>query len=243
MQTFWNDVITKSRVPQPAVVFGGDFKCTEIQLAICFSVMPYNASRTTVQTCKSKDSQLHGDIALVVNAIAFQEESGFGKSYNPNAFSDAHDVVLVPLCLCNKGTHSSVAQPASNPRTGPGAQEEQPSCPVSTKPGPEEASASAAQPKKLEQLDKQKTSKASSAAQQVRQVEGQASSTVLQKEREQSKPNPNIRLSKQTPQRAHCKTINRELTQRAERADWIRKWISESRNNWCQLSWKDLSCR
>ena len=64
-----------------------------------------------------------------------------------------------------QGTHSSVVQPASNPRTGPGAQEEQPPCPVSTKPVPEEASASAAQPKKLEQLDKQKTSKASSAAQ------------------------------------------------------------------------------
>ena len=73
--------------------------------------------------------------------------------------------MLVPLCLCNRGTHSSVVQPASNPRTDPGAQEAQPPCPVSTKPVPEEASASAAQPKKLEQLDKQQTIKASSAAQ------------------------------------------------------------------------------
>ena len=62
-------------------------------------------------------------------------------------------------------THSSVVQTASNPRTDPGAQEAQPPCPVSTRPVPEEASASAAQPKKLEQLDKQNTSKASSAAQ------------------------------------------------------------------------------
>ena len=112
-----------------------------------------SASRKTVQSCESKAIPRHGDNALVVNAIAFQEESGFGKSYNSKAFTDAHDVVLVPLCLCNKGTHSSVVQPASNPRTGPGAQEEQPPCPVSTKPVPEEASASAAQPKKLEQLD------------------------------------------------------------------------------------------
>ena len=44
-------------------------------------------------------------------------------------------------------------------------QEAQPPCQVSTRPVPEEASASAAQPKKLEQLDKQSASKASSAAQ------------------------------------------------------------------------------
>ena len=81
-----------------------------------------------------------------MNAIAFQENSGFGKSYNINAFTDAHDVVLVPLCLCNRGTHSSVVQPASNPRTDLGAQEAQPPCPVSTQTVAEEASASAAQP-------------------------------------------------------------------------------------------------
>ena len=41
-------------------------------------------------------------------------------------------------------------------------------------------------------------------------------SIELQKEREQSKPNPNRRLSKQI----------RALTQRAERAAWIRKKIA-----------------
>ena len=59
--------------------------------------------------------------------------------------------------------------------------------------------------------------------------EAAKNSMELPKAREQSKPNPNIRLSKQI----------RELTERAERATWVRKWIAESRNNWYQLSWKD----
>ena len=167
MKTFWNHVSTKTSVAQPAVIFGGDFNCTPIQWTICVKDMQQKPSRKTVQSCQSKPIPRQGDNALVVNAIAFQEESGFGKSYDSNAFTDTHDVVLVPLCLCNKGTHSSVVQPASNPRTEPGSQEAQPPCPVSTKPVPEEASASAAQPKKLEQLDQQKTSKASNAAQTV----------------------------------------------------------------------------
>ena len=118
-----------------------------------------------MQSCLSKAIPRHGDIALAINAIAFQEDSGFGKSYNSDAFSDAHDVVLVPLCLCNKGTHSSVAQPAPYARTDPGAQEAQPPCPVLTRPVPEAARASAVRPKKLEQPDKPKTNKDSSAAQ------------------------------------------------------------------------------
>jgi len=94
-----------------------------------------------VNTCQSKAiPREHGDTALVVNALALQEESCFGKSYSLTAFTDAHDVVLVPLCLCNKGTHSSVVQPASNPRTDLGAQEAQRL--ASTKPLPEDASAS-----------------------------------------------------------------------------------------------------
>ena len=43
-----------------------------------------------------------GDRAMVFNAFALQEESGCGKSYKrhgkPDAFSDHHDVVLVPVC-------------------------------------------------------------------------------------------------------------------------------------------------
>ena len=97
MRTLWIHVMTKSSVAQPAVVFGGDFNCTQIQWTFCLRVMPNNASRKTVQTCQSKAiPRHHGDIAVVVNAIAFQEESYFGKSYNIKAFTDAHDVVLVP---------------------------------------------------------------------------------------------------------------------------------------------------
>ena len=144
MRAFWNDVLTKTSVAQPAVVFGGDFNCTPVQWTLCVQELHHShASRKTVQTCQSKTIPRHGDNALVVNAIAFQEESGFGKSYNSKAFTDAHDVVLVPLCLGNKGTHSSVVQPASNPRTGPADQEEQPPCLVSTQPVPEKATASA----------------------------------------------------------------------------------------------------
>ena len=145
MKAFWKHVITKSSVEQLAVVFGRDFNRSPVQWTICSEEMHlFRSSMKTVQSCQSKAIPRSGDTALVVNAIAFQEESGFGKSYNSKAFTDNHDVVLAPLCLCNKGNHSSVAQPASNPRTGPGAQEEQPPCPVSTKPVPQEASASAA---------------------------------------------------------------------------------------------------
>ena len=105
MRTFWSDVLTKSSVAQPAVVFGGDFNCTLVQWTLCLKDMHHShASKKTVQSCQSKAIPRPGDNALVVNAIAFQEESGFGKSYDNNAFTDAHDVVLVPLCLCNKGT-------------------------------------------------------------------------------------------------------------------------------------------
>ena len=144
MKAFWKHVITKSSVAQPAVVFGGDFNCSPVQWTICLQEMHlFRSSMKTVQSCQSKAIPRPGDTALVVNAIAFQEESGFGKSYNIKAFTDAHDVVLVPLCLGNKGTHSSVVQPASNPRTGPADQEEQPPCLVSTQPVPEKATASA----------------------------------------------------------------------------------------------------
>jgi len=51
----------------------------------------------------------------------------------------------------------------------------------------------------------------------------------LQEAREQSKPNPDSRLSKQI----------RALQQRAERAAWIRKWIAKDWNNWYNLSPKD----
>ena len=103
MKTFWNHVMTKSSVAKPAVVFGGDYNCKPMEWTICIhEAMPNYTSRKTVQTCHSKAIPRHGDTALVVNAIAFREDSGFGKIYNPDAFTDAHDVVLVPLCFCSE---------------------------------------------------------------------------------------------------------------------------------------------
>ena len=87
-----------------------------------------------------------------MNATAFQEESRFGKSYNPNSFTDAHDVVLVPLHFPYKDTPSSVAQPASNRRTDREAQKAKVPYPVSKEPVPRGATASAAQPGKLKLL-------------------------------------------------------------------------------------------
>ena len=65
--------------------------------------MGTQASRRTVQVCTSKAIPRHrGDRAIVFNAFAVKEESGWGKSYKrhgkPDPFSDYHDVVLVPVC-------------------------------------------------------------------------------------------------------------------------------------------------
>ena len=103
MKAFWKHVITKSSVEQPAVVFGGDFNCSPVQWTICLQEMHlFRSSMKTVQSCQSKAIPRPGDTTLAVNAIAFQEESGCGKSCNIKAFTDAHDVVLVPPCLGNE---------------------------------------------------------------------------------------------------------------------------------------------
>ena len=84
---------------QPAAVFGGDFNCNAVQWTVCFKdAMSTQASRRTVQICTSKTIPLHhGDRAIVINAFALHENSGWGKSFSRTAFSDAHDVVFVPL--------------------------------------------------------------------------------------------------------------------------------------------------
>ena len=67
--------------------------------------------------CISKDNPLHGDEAVVFNAYAAQQTSGWGKSF-PRAnqakpFSDCHDVVLVPVCWDHLHSPSSAALPAT----------------------------------------------------------------------------------------------------------------------------------
>ena len=51
----WNHVLTKITAAQLAVVFGGDFNCTPLQLANCLPfVNQTQATRSTVQVCQSK---------------------------------------------------------------------------------------------------------------------------------------------------------------------------------------------
>ena len=67
-----------------------------------------------MQICTSKTIPLQvGDRAIAINVNALQEDSGWGKSYNQKAFSDAHDVVLVPLFGVYKCESRSAEQLAS----------------------------------------------------------------------------------------------------------------------------------
>ena len=105
---------------QPVTVFGGDFNCSALMWGqILGDAMSTQASRRSVQTCTSaKFPRHHGDRAIVLNAFAAQEDSRWGKHYpragKPEPFSDAHDVVLVPVCWrrCVSPSSSSAAQPA-----------------------------------------------------------------------------------------------------------------------------------
>ena len=112
---------------QPVAVFAGDFNCKPLQWIQCLQyVMEAWASRRSVQMCASKEMPLHhGDRAIVFNAFAAQENSGWGKSHiranESKPFSDAHDVVLVPLCW----SHLQSAGGAARPALPPGAMEPQ----------------------------------------------------------------------------------------------------------------------
>ena len=99
LKTLWGHLRTKSSAAQPAVLFGGDYYCTPLAWTICFDyIADTQASRRTVQVCTSKlVPKHHGDRAVAINVYALPEDSGFGKSWNEGAFTDAHDVVLVPL--------------------------------------------------------------------------------------------------------------------------------------------------
>ena len=135
MNNVWRHVAEQSNDAQPAVAFGGDFNCSSIQSTMCLTELNSSRdSRKTVQSIHRKAAPLHGDTALAVNAIAFQADSGFGNSYNAKAFSDAHGVVLVPLCLIDKRANSSVVQPAPRAHRDPGAQKAQPPCPRTAPP-------------------------------------------------------------------------------------------------------------
>ena len=109
-KTLWAHVMRNERdeaagsAVQPVAVFGGNYNSTHWNWGtVLRHAKDTQASRHSVQTCKSKAAPRHpGDRAIVFNALALQEESGYGKSYKrdgkPHPFSDHHDVVLVPVC-------------------------------------------------------------------------------------------------------------------------------------------------
>ena len=117
---------------QPVTIFGGDFNCTSVQWVECLkhamATHKYVCKYTSVQVCTSQTIPRHlGDRAIVFNARATQEDSGWGKSHiradKPPPFSDDHDVVLVPLCWIRRvlRSTSSAARPAPPSMDDPAA--------------------------------------------------------------------------------------------------------------------------
>jgi hypothetical protein len=99
--TCWLHVANKSSAAQPAVVFGGGFNCSPFQWTLCFTeLLGTQSARRTVQICRSRpEGGNKADNAIAINVRAVQETSGFGRSWQSKkeAFSDGHDVVLVPI--------------------------------------------------------------------------------------------------------------------------------------------------
>ena len=116
--TCWHHVATRTSAAQPAVVFGGDFNCSPLEWGLCLKdLMETQSARRTVQICRSRPMGGHkGDNAIAMNVRAIQETSGFGVSWQSKkeAFTDEHDVVLVPLHWGNRReSKNSAAQPVS----------------------------------------------------------------------------------------------------------------------------------
>ena len=116
---------------QPVVVYGGDFNNQQLEWIFCIrDAMETQHTRRTVLLCTSKAIPLaHGDQAIVFNAFAAKEDSGFGKSYTSEEYepiSDGHDVVLVPLCWNHLQSPSSAAPPAVLPLLPAATEDAQP---------------------------------------------------------------------------------------------------------------------
>jgi len=116
--TFWRHAATKSSAARPAVLFGGDFNCSPLDWGTCFiDLMQTQTARKTVQICRARPMGGHkGDNAIAINVLATQETSHFGVSWQSkeDAFSDDHDVVLVPLHWGNRPeSNNSAARPVS----------------------------------------------------------------------------------------------------------------------------------
>ena len=114
--TLWHHAARTSSAARPAVLFSGDFNSSPVQWGACFSdLIKTQSARRTVQICRARTMDGHiNDNAIAINVLATQETSGFGVSWQSKeeAFSDAHDVVLVPLHWGNhRESTNSAAQP------------------------------------------------------------------------------------------------------------------------------------
>ena len=108
--TLWDHVMNNAHderidsAVQPVAIFAGDFNCSPLTWVQCLQhEMATQACRRSVQVCFSKTppSNNINDGALVFNACAVQEDSGWGKNHiradKPPPFATDHDVVLVPF--------------------------------------------------------------------------------------------------------------------------------------------------
>ena len=65
----WEHVRRRSNAEQPAVVFGGDYNCTPVEWALCFTAL--KSHLRSVQVCTSKSIPCHkGDRAVAINVRA-----------------------------------------------------------------------------------------------------------------------------------------------------------------------------
>ena len=125
-KTAWDIVCLADSAAQPVAVFGGDYNCSMVEWrAVIDAMASTRPTRRREQLVKSRvieeegRKHLHGDDALAFNCLALQENSRYGNNFREkgvtnNGFSDAHDLVLVPILFDNISmarSKSGVASP------------------------------------------------------------------------------------------------------------------------------------
>ena len=116
-----------SGAEQPAIVLGGDYNCTEMDITNSLDRLSEDGFRVSMPyLCTSRPIHRHGDLAMLWNCVAMQENSRFGKSFK--GFSDSHDVVLVPFFVRANPIAAKPSQPLPSSAEGgvPGSSAEQP---------------------------------------------------------------------------------------------------------------------
>ena len=109
--TAWDIVCNADTAAQPVAIFCGDYNNNMVQWRMVIDAMP-KGKWSRVQLCVSRNFEIndispkHGDQALAINCLALMEHSRYGKTFRKkgvrtNGFSDAHDLVLVPILFEN----------------------------------------------------------------------------------------------------------------------------------------------